>query len=134
MQSRQQVIYAGQNWSTNIVGVNVDYQSIKSWPMKYGAFFTRARRARPPPRSARSGLNVANNLFGEDVDPTGVEVRIRNHVFKVLGVMGRQGRVVQRARTRTTRSSRRTRRCMKKLPGQRVAQLHPRVLADVGAK
>jgi putative ABC transport system permease protein len=37
------------------------------------------------------GLNVANNLFGEDVDPTGTEIRVRNQVFKVLGVMSAKG-------------------------------------------
>ena len=90
LQTRQQVIYAGANWQTNIVGVNVDFTNVKSWPLKYGAFFTE-----PDVRSAAKvclvGVNVATNLFGEDVDPTGVEIRIRNHVFKVLGVMAPKG-------------------------------------------
>src|SRR6187401_2049990 len=33
VQSRQQVIYATQNWQTNVVGVDVDFPLIKSWPM-----------------------------------------------------------------------------------------------------
>jgi len=90
MQSRQQVVYSGQNWSTNIVGVNVDYQSIKSWPTLYGTFFTE-HDVQAAAKVCTLGLNVANNLFGEGVDPTGVEVRIRNHVFKVLGVMTAKG-------------------------------------------
>jgi putative ABC transport system permease protein len=30
-------------------------------------------------------------LFGEGVDPTGVEIRIRNQIFRVLGVMASKG-------------------------------------------
>ena len=89
-QSRQQVIYSNQNWNTNIVGVNVDYQDIKSWQMKYGAFFT-PQDVQAAAKVCTLGLNVANNLFGEDVDPTGAEIRIRNQIFRVLGVMGPKG-------------------------------------------
>jgi putative ABC transport system permease protein len=90
LQSRQQVIVGNQNWQTNVVGVNVDYTFIKSWPMKYGAFFTEMDVSSTA-KVCTLGLNVATNLFGEDVDPTGVEIRIRNQVFKVLGVMAAKG-------------------------------------------
>jgi putative ABC transport system permease protein len=90
MQSRQQVIYSNQNWQTNIVGVNVDYTFIKSWPMKYGAFFT-DQDVTVAAKVCTLGINVATNLFGEDVDPTGVEIRVRNQLFKVLGVMAPKG-------------------------------------------
>jgi putative ABC transport system permease protein len=90
LQSRQQVIVGNQNWQTNIVGVNVDYTYIKSWPMKYGGFFTEMDVSSTA-KVCALGLNVATNLFGEDVDPTGVEIRIRNQVFKVLGVMAAKG-------------------------------------------
>jgi putative ABC transport system permease protein len=90
MQSRQQVIYSNQNWSTNIVGVNVDYTQIKSWPMKYGAFFT-DNDVHVAAKVCTLGINVATNLFGEDIDPTGIEIRVRNQLFKVLGVMAPKG-------------------------------------------
>src|SRR4029453_276068 len=90
MQSRKQVIYGNQNWQTNIVGVNVDYTFIKSWPMKYGAFFT-DQDVTVAAKVCTLGINVATNLFGEDVDPTGVEIRVRNQLFKVLGVMAPKG-------------------------------------------
>jgi len=89
LQSRQQVIVGNQNWQTNIVGVNVDYQEIKSWPMKHGAFFTEQDVAAAA-KVCALGTNVAQNLFGED-DPTGTEIRIRNHLFRVLGVMAPKG-------------------------------------------
>jgi putative ABC transport system permease protein len=90
LQSRQQVIAAGQNWQTNIVGVNIDFVFVKSWPLKYGAFFTE-QDVQSAAKVCLLGQNVAVTLFGEDVDPTGVEMRIRNQVFKVLGVMGPKG-------------------------------------------
>jgi putative ABC transport system permease protein len=90
MQSRQQVIYSNQNWSTNVVGVNVDYAQIKSWPMKYGSFFT-DQDVHIAAKVCTLGINVATNLFGEDLDPTGVEIRVRNQLFKVLGVMAPKG-------------------------------------------
>jgi putative ABC transport system permease protein len=90
LQSRQQVIYSNQNWQTNIVGVNVDYVNVKSWPMNYGAFFTE-NDVRTTAKVCTLGLNVANNLFGEDVDPTGAEIRVRNQIFKVMGVMMQKG-------------------------------------------
>jgi putative ABC transport system permease protein len=90
VQSRQQVVYAAQNWSTNIVGVNMDYQEIKSWPMLYGTFFTEYD-VQAAAKVCTLGVNVATNLFGEGVDPTGVEIRVRNHVFRVLGVMSAKG-------------------------------------------
>src|SRR5215510_8461695 len=74
LQSRQQVVIGNQNWQTNIVGVNVDYQQIKSWPMKSGAFFTEFD-VTGATKVCTLGVNVAQNLFGED-DPTGTEIRI----------------------------------------------------------
>ena len=37
------------------------------------------------------GSTVATNLFGEDVDPTGQIIRIKNQPFKVIGVMASKG-------------------------------------------
>ena len=89
-QTRQQIIAANQNWSSNIVGVNVDYQQIKSWPTKYGSFFTE-QDVTQASKVCLLGINVAENLFGADVDPTGTEIRIRNQLFKILGVMMPKG-------------------------------------------
>src|SRR5512145_250624 len=38
--SRGQVIAGNQNWSTQIEGTDIDFPAIRSWPTKYGAFFT----------------------------------------------------------------------------------------------
>jgi putative ABC transport system permease protein len=89
LQNRQQVIVGNQNWQTNIVGVNVDYPQIKSWPMKYGAFFSELDVSAAA-KVCTLGINVSQNLFGDE-DPTGTQIRVRNHLFQVLGVMAPKG-------------------------------------------
>ena len=88
--SRGQVIYGNQNWSTQVQGTDVDMQHIKSWPTKYGSFFT-AQDVTSAAKVAVLGTVVAETLFGPDVDPTGEIIRIRNQPFKVLGVMTSKG-------------------------------------------
>jgi putative ABC transport system permease protein len=88
--TRSQLIYGNQNWQTNIEGTNVDLPLIRSWQMMYGGFFT-AEDVRSANKVIVLGANVADNLFGEGVDPTDTIIRVRNHVFKVLGVMARKG-------------------------------------------
>ena len=90
VQSPQQIIYNNQNWRTTIVGVNVDYQTIKNWPMKFGDFFT-DQDVTVANKVCTLGVNVAENLFGAEVDPTGVEIRVKNQIFRVLGVMAPKG-------------------------------------------
>jgi putative ABC transport system permease protein len=89
IQSQQQVISSLTNWRTAIVGVNVDYQNIKSWPTTSGEFFTESDVAGAA-KVCLLGMNVAQTLFGDD-EPTGQEIRIKTHIFKVLGVMGPKG-------------------------------------------
>jgi putative ABC transport system permease protein len=88
--TRQQLIYAGANTSTNIEGVSVDLPQIRSWNVQYGSFFT-PEDVKSAAKVIVLGANVSTNLFGEGVDPTDVTIRVRNHVFKVLGVMAPRG-------------------------------------------
>jgi len=48
----------------NIVGVNVDYQDIKSWPVLTGSFFTE-QDVQTAAKVCLLGTNVAENLFGD---------------------------------------------------------------------
>ncbi len=89
-QSRAQIIYGDQNWNTSIQGVSVDYPAIRSWTLKYGSFFA-PEDVRAAAKVCVLGSNVSDNLFGEDVDPTGTQVRVRNQVFRVLGVFESKG-------------------------------------------
>ncbi|MEI6670338.1 MAG: ABC transporter permease, partial [Acidobacteriota bacterium] len=88
--TRAQVIAGNQNWPTRINGIETDWPNIRSWTVKYGAFFTQQDVASSA-KVAVLGSTVATNLFGEDTDPTGSIVRIKNQPFKVIGVMGSKG-------------------------------------------
>jgi len=88
--SRGQVIAGNQNWSTQVQGVDVDLPAIRSWPPKYGTFFT-PQDVNTAAKVAVLGTVVADTLFGPDVDPSGQIIRIRNQPFKVIGVMTSKG-------------------------------------------
>ena len=88
--TRGQVIAGNQNWSTRVEGTDVDFPLIRSWPMKYGSFFTQ-QDVNTAAKSAVLGSVVAETLYGPDVDPTGQMMRIRNQPFKVVGVMASKG-------------------------------------------
>ena len=88
--TRQQIIAGNQNTNSSIVGTNVDYIQIKSWPMKYGSFFTE-QDVQSAAKVIALGVNVAELLYGQGVDPTGETLRVRNHVVKVIGVMAPKG-------------------------------------------
>jgi putative ABC transport system permease protein len=88
--TRGQVIAGNQNWSTNAEGTDVDMPLIRSWPTKYGAFFS-PQDVASAAKVAVLGTVVADTLFGPDVDPTGQMIRIRTQPFRVIGVMASKG-------------------------------------------
>ena len=88
--TRGQLIAGNQNWSTQVQGTDVDLPLIRSWPTKYGEFFT-PTDVTGAQKVAVLGTVVSDTLFGEDTDPTGQIIRIRNQPFKVIGVMISKG-------------------------------------------
>jgi len=92
VQSRAQVIAGNQNWQTTIQGVDIDLPLIKTWPVKYGSFFA-PQDVSGAAKVAVLGKTVSDQLFGEDNDPTGSIIRVRNQPFKVIGVMAPKGQV-----------------------------------------
>jgi putative ABC transport system permease protein len=88
--TRGQLIAGNQNWSSRIEGVDVEFPLIRSWPNKYGSFFT-PQDVQTAAKVAVLGTVVSDTLFGPDVDPTGQVMRIRNQPFRILGVMASKG-------------------------------------------
>jgi len=88
--TRLQLVAGSQNWNTQIQGTNVDWPLIRSWPMKYGQFFTE-QDVQSAAKVIILGSNVSEILYGAEVDPTGQNVRVRNHVFRILGVFTPKG-------------------------------------------
>ena len=89
IQTRQQMIFGNQNWSSTVVGTNIDFLQVKSWPMKSGTFFS-DQDVKAAAKVVALGTNVAEMLFG-DADPVGETIRIKNQPFKVVGVMASKG-------------------------------------------
>jgi putative ABC transport system permease protein len=92
--TRGQIIAGNQNWSTMVQGTDIDLPQIRSWPCKYGAFFT-PQDVTSAAKVAVLGTVVSGVLFGDDVDPTGQIIRIKNQPFKVIGVMISKGQSSQ---------------------------------------
>ena len=89
-ETRGQVVAGNQNWNTRTEGTDVEMPMIRSWPIKYGSFFT-AQDVRAAAKVAVLGSLVSETLFGPDVDPTGETIRIRSQPFRVIGVMSSKG-------------------------------------------
>lgn len=88
--SKQQVAYGNKNWSTSVVGASADMQTIQSWDLAQGLWFS--------PTDESGGTSVAvigdtvyQNLFASDVDPVNQRIRIGSQVFRVVGVLAAKG-------------------------------------------
>ena len=88
--TRDQVVAAGQNWLTRIEGSDVELPLIRFWKVEMGTFFAPADVSGAA-KVAVLGSVVRDNLFGEGSDPVGQTIRIRNLSFKVVGVMEAKG-------------------------------------------
>jgi putative ABC transport system permease protein len=88
--TRAQIVAGNQNWNTRIEGTDVEMPLIRTWPQKFGAFFT-PQDVSASTKVAVLGTVVSDTLFGEGIDPTGQIVRIRNQPFRVAGVLASKG-------------------------------------------
>ncbi len=88
--TRDQVVAAGQNWLTRIEGADIELPLIRFWDVEFGTFFT-TTDVNSAAKVAVLGSVVRDNLFGEGADPVGQTLRIRNQSFKVIGVMAAKG-------------------------------------------
>jgi len=90
VRSSSQAVYGNSNWPTTIYGGNEDYLAIKSWEVVSGRNLT-AEEARGSSKVCLIGRTVADELFGEGVDPTGETIRFKNIPFKIIGVLKEKG-------------------------------------------
>ncbi len=88
-QNGAQVIYAGQNWQTQVNGVGPDFPVVRNWPMAEGRFFL-PEEENAAARVCVLGTVVATQLFPNS-DPVGKVVRIQSEPCRVLGVLAKKG-------------------------------------------
>ncbi|MBK8230917.1 MAG: ABC transporter permease [Candidatus Eisenbacteria bacterium] len=84
-----QVIFGNQNWSTQVVGVGVDYLTIRRWAVVKGANFNPSA-VRSVAKVALIGQTIADQLF-QGEDPVGQVIRIKKMPFTVVGVLDKKG-------------------------------------------
>ncbi len=87
-----QVVAGGSNWSTSVMGVNLDFFEAREWPVDTGRGFSPDESIRGG-QVALIGQTVARQIFGED-NPLGQQIRVRNVPFDVIGVMAKKGQTV----------------------------------------
>lgn len=88
---RAQIVYGNKNWSTNIVGVNPEYQQVRDAKTAYGRFFNQTEMAKRS-KIVVLGKKVADELFvDDDENAVGKWVRINRIPFKVIGVLKEKG-------------------------------------------
>lgn len=88
--TRTQVVAGGNNWFTEVVGVDLGWFEAREWSIATGRLFEPEETSRGG-QVVILGQTVARNLFGEGVDPIGETVRIRAVPFTVIGVMASKG-------------------------------------------
>ena len=85
-----QVVFAGNNWNTSIIGTTPSYLEVRSWAVTDGYAFSDAD-LRSVNRVALIGKTVVQNLFGDDINPIGQTIRIKQSPFTILGVLDSKG-------------------------------------------
>ena len=90
VRSSGQAVYGSSNWPTTIYGGNEQYLEIKSWAIVSGRNFT-ADEAKGSAKVCLIGRTVADELFGESVDPTGETIRFKNIPFRIIGLLKEKG-------------------------------------------
>ncbi len=90
VRSSGQAVYGNSNWPTTIYGGNEQYLVIKSWTVVSGRNLTDSE-ARGSAKVCLIGRTVADELFGEGVDPTGETIRFKNIPFRIIGVLAEKG-------------------------------------------
>jgi putative ABC transport system permease protein len=90
VRSSGQAVYGSSNWPTTIYGGNEEYLEIKSWTVVSGRNITDSE-AKGSAKVCLIGRTVADEIFGEGIDPTGETVRFKNIPFKIIGVLKEKG-------------------------------------------
>ncbi len=87
--SNAQVVYGNKNWSTSMIGVYPDYQTVQNVDVEYGTFFD-MDAVKNAATYAVIGPDTASEL-GMSKNPVGQIIRVQNTPFVVIGVTKAKG-------------------------------------------
>ncbi len=85
-----QITAGNQNTSVQISGVSAEYLTARSWPLRGGENFSDTD-VRGAAKVCLIGSTTAKTLFGENVDPVGQIIRIKNAPFTIVGWLEAKG-------------------------------------------
>jgi putative ABC transport system permease protein len=88
-----QIVFANQNWSTELTGIDPDFLVVRDWAVVRGRPFTDSD-VDSASKNCIIGQTIVNELFGS-VDPLGKVVRIFKVPFRVIGVLAKKGQSPQ---------------------------------------
>jgi putative ABC transport system permease protein len=84
-------VYSKQAWSTQVEGVDANFSVLQGIQLAQGSWFSVLDESSGA-KVAILGDTVANQLFGSTgINPVGQQIRIRDQVFRVIGVQALQG-------------------------------------------
>lgn len=90
LQRNAQVVYGEENTATTVYGSDLNYPEARNTFPRTGRFFTLEELD-----TAASVVVIAptvrNNLFPDNIDPIGENIRIQGEIYEVIGVMEAKG-------------------------------------------
>jgi putative ABC transport system permease protein len=87
---KAQIVFGSSNWNTDVIGTTASYLDIRDWQLTAGYSFSDSD-VRSATRVALIGETVVQNIFGDDIDPIGKTIRLKQNPFVVLGVLAKKG-------------------------------------------
>ncbi len=90
VQKGSQIIAGSYNWKTLVMGVFIDYFSIRNLIIEKGRGFSESDD-RAVAKVCVIGQTIVQNLFDANTEPIGQIIRINRIPFTVIGVLGKKG-------------------------------------------
>jgi putative ABC transport system permease protein len=93
LQRPGQVVYEQTNHSSNIVGIDLNYQKARNTNLTQGRFFTQEEMDNATPVVVL-GPTVKDELFGtgrDAVEPMGKKLQIQRNSYEIIGVFEKKG-------------------------------------------
>ena len=84
-----QIIYGNKNYNTRASGVGIDYQSIASWDLAQGTWFTQSDNDGAKPVMV-IGDTLVQNLFS-GTNPVGKTVTFHSQPYRIIGTLAAKG-------------------------------------------
>jgi putative ABC transport system permease protein len=85
-----QIVAGNQNTPVQVSGVSAEYLAARSWSLRGGENFSETD-VRNANKVCLIGSTTAKSLFGENVDPVGQIIRIKNAPFTIVGWLEAKG-------------------------------------------